>query len=97
MVIDKQRIAAVKMLHALGYAFSLADGWSPPAVAGGRDVSPLAAEADRLHALLVERADKLAGCNEGSPEEAELAFISDAVQAYEAKRWPNGKEAHGKG
>ena len=50
-----------------------------------------------MHALLVLRADKLAGCNEGSPEEAELAFISDAVKAYEAKRWPNGSEATGKG
>ena len=92
MIIDKQRIAAVRTLEELGYTFTLAEGWEP-----ATDVISCTAEADRLHALLVERADKLAGCNEGSPEEAELAFISDAVQAYEAKRWPNGKEAHGKG
>jgi hypothetical protein len=48
-----------------------------------------------MHALLVVRADKLTGCNEGSPEEAELAFISDAVKAYEAKRWPDGKVQNG--
>jgi hypothetical protein len=94
-IIDKQRIAAVKMLHALGYTFSLADGWTLPSHAAGG--SPALADADAMHALLVLRADKLAGCNEGSPEEAELAFISDAVQAYDAKRWPNGKESDGKG
>ena len=29
-IIDKQRIAAVATLEALGYAFTLAAGWSPP-------------------------------------------------------------------
>ena len=97
MIIDKQRIAAVTMLHALGYTFTLADGWTLPKNASEAGASVAIAEADAMHALLVLRADKLAGCNEGSPEEAELAFISDAVQGYEAKRWPNGKDPGGKG
>jgi hypothetical protein len=95
-IIDKQRIAAVRTLETLGYAFTLADGWSPPE--NMPSASPLpTAEPDAMHALLVLRADKLAGCNEGSPEEAELAFISDAVEAYEAKRWPDGKAPNGRG
>ncbi len=43
-----------------------------------------------MHALLVLRADKLADCVEGSDEEAELKMIAETVQAYEAKRWPDG-------
>ena len=53
--------------------------------------------ADKMHALLVERADALMGCTEGSPEEAELATLTDAIEAYEAVRWPDGKEPGGKG
>ena len=47
-------------------------------------------EADAMHALLVLRADKLAGCIEGSEEETELALIADTIETYEAKRWPDG-------
>jgi hypothetical protein len=53
--------------------------------------------ADRMHALLVERADALMGCTEGSPEEAELATLTDAIEAYEGVRWPDGKAPGGKG
>jgi hypothetical protein len=53
--------------------------------------------ADGMHALLVKRADDLEGCSEGSPEEAELAAISDAIEAYEDLRWPTGKVSGGKG
>ena len=54
-------------------------------------------EADAMHALLVVRADDLVGCTEGSPEEAELERLADVIEAYEAKRWPSGKVAGGKG
>jgi hypothetical protein len=50
-----------------------------------------------MHGILMRRADALAGCTEGSPEEAELASIVDAIKKYEAKPWPDGKEPGGKG
>jgi len=46
---------------------------------------------------LVERADELIGCAENSPEGAELASIVEAIEAYEALRWPTGKIPGGKG
>ena len=52
---------------------------------------------DRMHELLVTRSDALEGCAEGSPEEAELAALADAIEAYEAVRWPEGKVPGGKG
>ena len=90
MSIDRQRIEAVKVLEAMGCRFR-DDTWLVPDAAGG---SP---EADALHALLVQRADRLEGCTEGSPEEQEYASIVSAIVAYEQRRWPDGKTAGGKG
>jgi hypothetical protein len=66
--------------------------WSSPPVA----VAHLASVADVMRALLVKRADELFCCVEGSPEERELEAIADALEAYEAQRWPLGKVPGGK-
>jgi len=50
-----------------------------------------------MHAMLVARADALTGYLEGSPEEAELAALTDVIEAYESQRWPEGKIVGGKG
>jgi hypothetical protein len=68
-----------------------------PEAASQAAITKLVKEADAMHALLVLRADALMGCTEGSEEEEELSAITDAIEAYEAKRWPDGKEPGGKG
>jgi hypothetical protein len=95
-IIDKQRVAAVAKLEGLGYTFSLAEGWSRPDTSSvGTLLST--AEADAMHSVLVLRAGALKGCSEGAPEEAELKTITDAIKAYEAARWPDGKVPDGTG
>ena len=89
--IERQRVAAVRKLEAMGYTFAAGD-WMAPA-----NDAAAPAITDALHALLVARADKLMGCTEGSDEEAELAYITDAIEAYEAVRWPGGRADGGKG
>ena len=91
--IDRQRITAVNRMESQGYVF---DGmeWQP---VGDATVPSFTAAADSLHARLVMRADALAGCTEGSDEEQELAAITDAIEAYESVRWPEGKIPGGKG
>ena len=69
----------------------------PGAPAGQAALAKLTKEADAMHALLVLRADALMGCTEASEEEEELSAITDAIEAYEAKRWPEGKIPGGKG
>ena len=96
-IVDRQRIAAVTTLRSLGYTFTLAEGWSPPAQAAPTNSASASAEADAMHALLLLRADKLEGCSEGTEEALELGLIAKAAEAYEAKRWPLGKEQGGKG
>ena len=59
--------------------------------------SLMTAESDAMHCVLVQRADMLEGCPKGSVEEAELEGIVDAIESYEAKRWPEGKVPGGKG
>src|SRR5262245_5007685 len=60
-------------------------------------VSRLADVTDGMHGLLMERADALMGCTENSPEEAELAALTDVIEAYERQPWPDGKIPGGKG
>ena len=84
--LDKQIMAAERDLDAFADG-----GWTSPAAAS------IETPADRMHSLLVARADMLMGCTEGSPEEVELATLTDAIEAYETVRWPNGKIAGGKG
>jgi hypothetical protein len=85
--IDRQRIEAVKTLQGLAYDF-VEGTWCPPASAAAPKPD---AVADALHGLLVQRADQLEGCAEGSAEEMELAAIAVAVEAYESIRWPEGR------
>lgn len=87
-LIDRQRVAAVRLLEAMGYRFS--GGTWIGLEAGTIDVT---AEADALHALLVERADRLIGGQEGSAEEDDLEAVGEALEAYEAKRWPGWQGA----
>jgi hypothetical protein len=93
--IDKQRVAAVRKLEALGYSYQ--DGeWmtaSAPAAAGPQSLMTTVSEA--MHLALVRRADALEGCT--SEDEAELKVIVEAIEAYEAVRWPVGKQLGGKG
>jgi hypothetical protein len=88
--VDRQRIGAVKTLSGPGRA------WQKHA-RRREDHAEFTSEADAMHALLVRRADDLAGSNEGSAEAAELVAIVDAIEAYEGKRWPLGKVPGGKG
>ena len=87
-IFDKERITSVRALEALGYLF--------PPIPADAAVS-LVRKVDQMQALLVQRADQLDGCAEYSPEERELATITDAMKAYERKRWPEGKVPGGKG
>jgi hypothetical protein len=86
-MIDKQRIAAVGVLEAIGYSF---DGvkWSAPVY--GAPLPNPQDEADAMHALLVVRSDKLEACIKGDDDEQELKMIAEVVGDYEAKRWPDG-------
>lgn len=91
MSIDRQRISAVSVLHALGHRWNGTE-WVSPASA-----ETVTREADTMHGLLMDRAERLAGSLEDSDEEAELSAIADALEAYEAKRWPTGRIEGGKG
>ena len=75
----------MRLLEGLGYSFSGSE-WRQPS--GHGSFTP---EADELHALIVERSARLAGGGEETPEADELSTIAEALEAYEAKRWPNCK------
>src|SRR5215510_9750588 len=101
MSIDKQRIAVVAALEALGFKYTSDRGWLPPINSGcgaiGETVPNFTAEADAMHALLVVRADALMGEPEASDGATELQLIANAVEAFEIKRWPRDKVPGGKG
>ena len=89
--VDRQRIAAVQTLEALGYCFR-AGRWHPQLRRPGQSL----VEADALHNLLVQRADTLISCADGSADRDELEAIGEAIEAYERVRWPDGKIDGGK-
>ena len=92
MSIDRQRVRAVELLTRLGHWWDGAQWISPAPI-----TETLMPEADTMHGLLMDRAERLAGCLEDSDEETELEAISEALEAYELKRWPLGKIQGGKG
>jgi hypothetical protein len=97
MDIDRQRVAAVRKLKEFGFIY-VTGQWVPSVAVGAPPPQiPTIPEADAMHAALVRRADALAGGQEGSEEEAELRAIADVLEAYEVKRWPEGREPGGKG
>ena len=51
-------------------------------------------EADAMFLLLTKRAYDLRDCRDGSPEQEELNCVTNAIDAYEAKRWPLGLPRH---
>ena len=92
MSLDRKRITAVRFLENLGYCFDGQSWTAPPCLR----LTPSAA-ADAMHGLLIARTDALIGSLDNSPEEGELMAIGEALDRYEAIRWPNGKEPGGKG
>ena len=92
--IDRQRIAAVSTLEALGYEFRSGRWYPPLDAADGTESWP---DADQMHALLIARADALIGCPDSSAEQDELVAIGEALEAYEGRRWPHGRADDGKG
>ena len=45
-------------------------------------------EADAMLTLLINRAAQLSRCRAGSREDEEFDCLANAIEAYEAKRWP---------
>lgn len=86
MNIDRQRIAAVRLLEELGYRWSDRDrAWTGPAVSAPPGPGLLAA-ADALHDELTGQIEELAGCTASSPEADDLERLVDLAQAYESAR-----------
>ena len=78
MSIDKQRIAAVAALEALGFKYTSDGGWLPPINSGRGTIgaADFTSEADTMHALLVIRADALMS----TPEAADGATNPEWAQ-----------------
>jgi hypothetical protein len=77
-LIDRQRVEAVRLLEAQGYAFE-AGRWKPPV--GGTQAT---LEGDAIHAAMVRRIEAITGC---AGHEVELESLSIAINAYESVRW----------
>ena len=93
MSVDRQRIRAVELLAALGYNWR--DGkWIAE---GCDDDRRRVAVAESMHGVLMDRLEALAGCTEGSAEEAELVEVCAQLDEYETLLWPEGKIIGGKG
>ena len=93
-MVDKERIAAVRTLQTMGYTFDGAN-WLPPAPAGTAPKLVAWTEADALHAKLVQLADTLDGCAEGSLQEAVRYALTKAINGYQSVRWPQGRVTDG--
>lgn len=81
--IDRQRISGGEGSGIPWYVFRNGQ-WQAPVCS---DTADLTADADAMHALLVTRADALAGCGDGTAEEREYHAVADVLRGYEAKRW----------
>jgi hypothetical protein len=92
MAATSRQATTFKTMRELGYSCDKGIWTSSPEA-----VAHLANVADKMHALLVTRADELDGCAEGSPEEVEYIKLLEAIETYEAERWPDGKIPGGKG
>jgi hypothetical protein len=55
------------------------------------------AECDATHDVLVQRADALEGCTQRAQMTRNSSELFDAIEAYEAVRWPTGRVNGGKG
>ena len=89
---SRQAKSTVETMKELGYTCDNGVWTSSPEA-----VAHLARVADKMHAMLVDRADELDGCTAGSPEETEYIKLIEAIDAYEEQRWPHGKTPDGKG
>ena len=83
IITDKQRIAAVAALRALGYSYSWRDDYISRPSSGARICTT---ENDAMHATLLRHAAAAAACTEDWPQEPDLKAIDDALESPETKR-----------
>jgi hypothetical protein len=77
-LIDRQRVEAVRLLEAQGYAFD--EGRWKPAVGNAQPTL----EGDAIHSMMVRRVEAITN---RAGHEAELESLTIAINAYEAVRW----------
>ena len=89
--IDRQRIAAVKTLEAMGYRFRLTTNGLPPTqLADHRKLTPCMRYSSTAQTgwMVAPKARR---------RSRSYSAIVSAIVAYEQRRWPDGKTAGGKG